>query len=199
MKTQSIKIIYIIYSVLLIIFIVQELFPVLFVLQISPTTQLIAMNYPLTIGVVLILIPIFTARSFIKNPTNQSHWLNLSKIMYVLLSIGSIIVLILPYASLNGIIRFGIYYSIYSVLVGMILILIGFFQIIFNRLHFGFSISLVGTILGFVGYLKSLGYIFQYSSTRLEFGFFIGITIWFLFFILSIFSLFKFQTLNQTT
>jgi hypothetical protein len=157
------------------------------------------MNYPLTIGVVLILIPIFTARYFTKNPINQSQWLNFSKIMHFLLFIGLIIVLILPYASINGIIRLGIYYSIYSVLIGMVLILIGFFQINFNRLHFGFSISLVGTILGFVGYFKSAIYIFQYHLARLEFGFFIGITIWCLFFVLSICSLFKFQTPNKTS
>ena len=93
MKAHSIKVIYIIYSVLVIIFILQELFPVLLVLQTSPTNQLIIMNYPLTIGLILILIPIFTARSFIKNPITQSKWLNFSKIMYLLFFIGLMVVL----------------------------------------------------------------------------------------------------------
>ena len=185
MKIKTIKIIYIVYFILVAIFVLQDLFPILFMMPITPGINLVLMNFPLTIGIILILIPLITAKSFVKNPIDQLYdWLNFSKGFYALLLIAAVISLFLPYASFNGTIDLGIRYSIYSNLIGLVLTFIGFLEVSYRRLFFGYSICLIGTILALVGHIKALGYILQYMD--LEIGFYIGLVIWIIFFGLAI-------------
>ncbi|TFG23773.1 MAG: hypothetical protein EU533_02830 [Promethearchaeota archaeon] len=198
MKNKTIKVIKIVYFALVVIFVLQELFPILFIMPITPEVNFVLINFPLTIGIVLILIPLIATKSFIKNPIDQLYnWLNFSRGFYALLLIAAVIALFLPYASFNGTINLGIRYSIYSVLIGLILTFIGFFEVSSRRLFFGYSICLIGTILALVGHIKALGYILQQAYMNLEIGFYIGLVIWIIFFRLAIKYMNKSYLSNQ--
>ena len=187
MNIKTIKVIKIVYFALVAIYVLQELFPIIFIMPITPEVDLVVINLPFTFGIVLILIPLITAKSFKKNPIDQLfNWLNFSKGLYALLLIATVIVLFLPYTSSYGTINLGIQYSIYSVFIGLILIFIGFLEVSSRRLLFGYSICLVGTILALVGHEKALGYVLQQAYVNLEFGFYIGLVIWIIFFGLAI-------------
>ena len=196
MKIKIIKVIKIVYFALLAIFVLQELFPILFIMPITPEVNLVLMNFPLTIGIILILTPLITAKSVIKNPIDQLYnWLNFSKGFYALLLIAAVISLFLPYASFNGAIYLGIQYFFYSVFIGLILTFIGLFEVSSRRFSFGYSICLVGTVLALVGHIKALGYILQ--NLYLEIGFYIGLVIWIIFFVFTIYYMNKSYLPNQ--
>lgn len=177
MKLKNVQIIYGIYAVLLAFYIFQELVPILFAL---PTTNgyLILMNFPLIIGIILVLIPIFTMNNFIKSPNSEFKWLKATKIFYVIFVILALGALFLPYVSYIGFgVDIGIKYSIYAGIFGLILTIFGLIQLISNRIFFGFLIGTAGSITAISGYIKFFLYIQQYH-TRLEIGFYIGIIGW---------------------
>ena len=198
MKLKNIQIIYGVCGILLGFFIIQELFPILFTLPTTPNSYLILMNFPLITGIIVVIIPIITARSFMKSPIDEYKWLNSTRILYAIFLISALIALFLPYVSYNGIrIDIGIKYSIYGGLFGLILTIFGFTQLISNRIFFGFLIGTAGSTIAISGYFKFFLYILQQYNTRFEIGFYIGIIVWVLLLSLNLIFSLKSYTPNQ--
>lgn len=198
MKSKNIQIIYGVCGILMGFFILQELFPILFTLPTTPNSYLILMNFPLITGIIAVIIPIITARSFIKSPIDEYKWLNSTRILYAIFLISALIALFLPYVSYNGIrMDIGIKYSIYGGLFGLILTIFGFTQLISNRIFFGFLIGTAGSTIAISGYLKFFLYILQQYNTRFEIGFYIGIIVWVLLLSLNLIFSLKSYTPNQ--
>jgi hypothetical protein len=198
MKSKTIKIIYILYFLLVILFIFQELFPILFILPINPNISLIAMNFPLSTGIILALIPIFTARSFIKSPEQDYNRLSLIKAYFIILIISALISLFLPYVTYIGVgTDIGLIYSIYGGLLGLVLTIFGYIQLIVNRIFFGFLIGTAGSALGLSNHFRFFLYVLQQSNTRVEIGFYIGLITWVILFLLNLGYTFRSYFPNQ--
>jgi len=198
MKSKTIKIIYSIFFLILIFFIYQELFPVLFVLPITPETFLIVLNFPLTTAIILALIPIFTARAFVRSPDTEYSWLSSIKFILLILIILVSIALFMPYITFIGFkTDIGLVYSFYSGVLGLFLIFFGYSQLISKRIFFGFLIGTTGSTMGLSNHFKIFVYALQQYDTILEVGFYIGIIVWIMLFLLNLSYTLKLYTPNQ--
>ncbi|MFX0011337.1 MAG: hypothetical protein ACFE9R_13560 [Candidatus Hermodarchaeota archaeon] len=186
MKSKAIRTIYTIYAILLIFFIFQELFPILFILPTGPGTYLFVLNFPLVIGVILVLIPIFTARHFTRTSEQEYKLSFLIKRTLIVLINSALFVYFVPYVTHDNItIELGIFYSAYSGIFGLILIFFSYFQLVGRKIFFGFLIGTAGSGLGFSNHVKIFLYIIQQYDMRFEIGFYIGILTWLILFILN--------------
>jgi len=198
MKPKTIKIIYYIFFPLLIFFIYQELFPVLFILPIAPGRILTLLNFPLTTAIILALIPIFTVRAFVKDQNREYFWLSSIKLFLLILIFSVFIALFLPYVTFIGFkTDIGLVYSFYSGVLGIFLIFFGYFQLIANRIFFGFLIGTAGSTMGISNHVKIFVYALQQYNTILEFGYYIGIFAWIILFLLNLSFTLKLYTPNQ--
>lgn len=198
MKSKTIKIIYSIFFLILIFFIYQELFPVLFVLPSTPETFLIVLNFPLTTAIILVLIPIFTARAFVRSPDTEYSWLSSIKFILLILIILVSIALFMPYITFIGFkTDIGLVYSFYSGVLGLFLIFFGYSQLISKRIFFGFLIGTTGSTMGLSNHFKIFVYALQQYDTILEVGFYIGIIVWIMLFLLNLSYTLKLYTPNQ--
>ena len=189
MKPKTLKVIYSIFGILYIIFILQELFPVLFVLPLSPSTSLITINFPLTTGIVIALILIFTAKFFKKSSEHIYRRMGSIRILEVILIVLAFCIYFIPYVSFNGLTtNIGFIYSIYTGIFGLILLTFSLFQLMINRIKFGLLIGTMGAGLGIFNHIKFFLYVLQQYNTRFEIGFYFGTFIWVILFLLNFIS-----------
>ncbi len=189
MKPKTLKIIYSIFGILCLIFIVQELFPVLFVLPLSPSTFLFAINFPLTTGIMITLIPIFTAKIFNKSSEQTYNRMRIIRIIEAILIVLAFCIYFTPYVSYNGLTtQMGLFYSIYTGLFGLILLTFSLFQLTLNRSIFGLLIGTAGSALGIFNHIKFFLYVLQQYNTRFEIGFYFGASIWVTLFLINLIS-----------
>jgi len=192
MNLKTIHTIYVIYGILLIIFIFQELFPVLFILPTAPGTYLVLMNFPLTIGIILLLVPIFTSRNFLKTTRQEHEFFGLIRVFLLVLIISAFCAYIIPYLTFEGIVtEIGFRYSAYSGLFGLILVIFGYLQLTINRVYFGFLIGTAGSAMGVSNHIKIFVYALQQYNIRFEIGFYIGLISWIILCVLNLRYLLK--------
>ncbi len=198
MKLKTIKIIYIIYFLLLIFFIYQELVPILFIIPSAPGSFLILLNFPLTTAIILALIPIFTARAFVRALDTEYSWLSSIKLFLLILIFSALLALFLPYVTFIGFkTDIGLVYSFYSGVLGLFLIFFEYIQLITKRIFFGFLIGTAGSTMGLSNHFKIFIYALQQYDTILEVGYYIGIIAWIMLFLLNLTFTLKLYTSNQ--
>ena len=198
MKSKTKRSIYMIYAILLIIFIFQELFPILFILPSGPGTYLFVLNFPLVIGIILVLIPIFTTRHFTRTSEQEYKLPFLIKRILIVLINSALLAYFIPYFNYNNItIELGIIYSAYSGIFGLILIFFSYFQLEARKIFFGFLIGTSGSGLGLSNHVKILLYIMHQYNIRFEIGFYIGSLTWLILFILNFRYMLKTIVLNH--
>jgi hypothetical protein len=198
MKSKATRTIYIIYAILLIFFIFQELFPILFILPTGPGTYLFVLNFPLAIGVILILIPIFTARYFTRTSEQEYKLPGLIKRILIVLINSALLAYFIPYVSHDNITTEpGIIYSAYSGIFGLILIFFSYFQLVGRKIFFGFLTGTAGSGLGFSNHVKIFLYIMKQYNMKFEIGFYIGSLTWLILFIVNFKYMLKTIDLNH--